>query len=181
MVIGEVVRLRERLRWWDGPGLHGRRVLVARAAEQSAETADAFVDLGAAVVEIPMIRVGDPSRPEELSVALRSMAAGRYDVVAFTSANGVRRTFAALRSLGLDARAFGRARSPRSAGNSPGARGLGDHRRRGGHRAPGSRGGRRPRLAPRHRARRVHGAPAPRGGGLAGALGDAPGARRSGR
>ncbi len=110
VVIGEVVRLRERLRWWDGPGLHGRRVLVARAAEQSAETADAFVDLGATVVEIPMIRVGDPSRPEELSVALRAMAAGRYDVVAFTSANGVRRTFAALRSLGLDARAFGRAR-----------------------------------------------------------------------
>ncbi len=70
VVIGEVVRLRERLRWWDGPGLHGRRVLVARAAEQSAETADAFVDLGATVVEIPMIRVGDPSRPEELSVAL---------------------------------------------------------------------------------------------------------------
>lgn len=110
VVIGEVVGLRERLRWWDGPGLHGRRVLVARSVEQSAETSDAFVDEGASVVEIPMLRIGEPSRPEALSLALRSLAAGRYDVVAFTSANAVRRTFAALRSLGLDARAFGRAR-----------------------------------------------------------------------
>ena len=110
VVIGEVVRLRERLRWWDGPGLHGRRVLVARAAEQSAETADAFVDEGAAVVEVPMIRIADASQPDALPRALRSLAAGRFDVVAFTSANGVSRTFAGLRALGLDARAFGRAR-----------------------------------------------------------------------
>lgn len=110
VVIGEVVRLRERLRWWDGPGLHGRRVLVTRAAEQSAETAAAFVDEGAAVVEVPMIRIAEPGRPEALVLALRSLAEGRFDVVAFTSSNAVARTFVALRSLGLDARAFGRAR-----------------------------------------------------------------------
>lgn len=110
VVVGDVVGLRERLRWWDRPGLHGRRVLVARAAEQSHETADAFLDEGAAVVEIPMIRIADPARPEALDRALRRLAEGRYDVVAFTSVNGVTRTFAALRALGLDARALGRAR-----------------------------------------------------------------------
>ena len=110
VVIGEVVRLRERLRWWDGPGLHGRRVLVARAVEQSSETADAFADEGAVVVEVPMIRIADPSQPEALHRALQSLAAGRFDVVAFTSANAVSRTFAGLRALRLDARAFGRTR-----------------------------------------------------------------------
>ncbi|MDB4931423.1 MAG: uroporphyrin-III C-methyltransferase [Myxococcaceae bacterium] len=109
VVVGDVVALRERLRWWDGPGLHGRRVLVARAAAQARDTVDAFVDEGAVVVEIPMLRFAPTDRPDGLGRALRDLRVGRYDVVAFTAANGVTFAFAALRALGLDARAFGRA------------------------------------------------------------------------
>ena len=110
VVVGAVVGLRQRLRWWDGPGLHGRRVLVARAADQARDTVDAFVDEGASVVEIPMIRLGEPSRPEALAAALRALADGGFDAVGFTSANAVRRTFDGLRALALDARALGRTR-----------------------------------------------------------------------
>lgn len=107
IVVGEVVALRDRLRWWDGPGLHGRRVLVARAPGQAEATVDALAAEGAIGVEVPMIRFAAPTRETEVTAALQALAAGAFDVVAFTSVNGVEQTFQALGSLRRDARALG--------------------------------------------------------------------------
>jgi uroporphyrinogen III methyltransferase/synthase len=108
VVVGDVVRVRERLRWWDGAGLHGKRVLVARAADQASATVEALVAEGAIPHEVPLIRFVGPTRPEGVAAAIDGLCVGAFDVVAFTSANGVAWTFDALRARGLDARALGR-------------------------------------------------------------------------
>lgn len=108
VVIGDVVTLRERLAWWDRPGLHGRRVLVARSAEQSPATADALVAEGAVALEVPLLRFEAPTNEAAVAAALDGLVGGRFDVTAFTSVNGVARAFDALLARGFDARALAR-------------------------------------------------------------------------
>jgi uroporphyrinogen III methyltransferase/synthase len=108
VVVGEVVALRDRLRWWDAQPLFGCRVLVTRAKEQSASLLEALADEGAEAVEFPVIRFEAPSDGAPLARAVHDLAAGLYRVAAFTSQNGVERFFAALDARSLDARAFGR-------------------------------------------------------------------------
>lgn len=83
IVIGEVARFSEALRWYERRPLFGRRVLVLRAADQSEETIVALARAGAQVVAVPLLAFeasGDAS-------ALRGQAA---DWIVFSSANAVR-------------------------------------------------------------------------------------------
>jgi uroporphyrinogen III methyltransferase/synthase len=91
VVIGDVVRLREGLSWWERQPLFGRRVLVTRAREQAAELAAALRAVGAAPVVEPMIELGpidDPEVQAEIVAALEGL--GRYHALVFTSSNAVR-------------------------------------------------------------------------------------------
>ncbi len=111
IVIGEVVRLRERLRWFDDPArkpLLGRRVLVTRARAQASELSGALEDLGATTVELPAIRFAAPDDYAPLDRAIAGLR--DYAWVIFTSANGVGRFFDRLRAAGQDARALANAR-----------------------------------------------------------------------
>jgi uroporphyrinogen III methyltransferase/synthase len=90
-----------------GP-LFGKRILVPRAEEQAAETARDLAERGAEPILVPVVAFGPPPDPAALDRALGS--AGTYEVIAFTSANGVRCVFDALRKCGLDGSAFGSAR-----------------------------------------------------------------------
>ncbi len=107
IVVGEVASLREKLRWFDARPLFGKRVLVPRPAKQASLTARAIRLRGAEPVVFPLIEIVDPPDPDALLSAASDT--GSYDWVVFTSANGVERFFAALSSLGRDARAFGAA------------------------------------------------------------------------
>jgi uroporphyrinogen III methyltransferase/synthase len=105
VVIGEVGRLRDDMRWFDRLPLFGKRIVVTRPEHQADETAGAIRDRGAEPVLVPAIAIGDPPDPAALE---RSLAAlGTYDVVAFTSANGVDRAMDVLARTHRDARAFG--------------------------------------------------------------------------
>jgi uroporphyrinogen III methyltransferase/synthase len=108
LVIGEVVALRERLAWFDTRPLFGKRVLVARAAHQAEATAALLRARGADPVELPLLSMVDAPDPAAVDAAV--LAAGRYDLVAFTSENGVRVFFDAAGRLGRDARVLGGAR-----------------------------------------------------------------------
>lgn len=108
ILVGEVVGLREAVRWYDAWPLFGKRVLVPRAAEQAGATAEALRDRGAEPLVIPAIEIADPPDPNALSEAVERLAS--YDWVLCTSANGVSRLFAAIQQRGRDARAFGAAR-----------------------------------------------------------------------
>jgi uroporphyrinogen III methyltransferase / synthase len=94
-VIGPVAGLRDALAWLERRPLHGQIVGVTRARAQASELAARLRELGAQVLETPAIRI------EPRSVLLARPET--YDLICFTSPNGVRVYFEA---LGRDARAL---------------------------------------------------------------------------
>jgi uroporphyrinogen III methyltransferase/synthase len=105
-VIGEGVDLRERLSWFESKPLFGWRVLVPRTKEQAASLSDQLRRYGAVPVEVPTISVEPPRTPQQMDRALHGLVAGRYQWIAFTSANAVRAIREKFEEYGLDARAF---------------------------------------------------------------------------
>jgi uroporphyrinogen III methyltransferase/synthase len=99
VVVGNVVRLRDSLAWFEKRSLFGSRVLVTRAADQSGEIARALRELGAEAVLIPMIRLAPPADASEIDAALGQLAG--YDALLFTSANAVRFFSARAAEIGL--------------------------------------------------------------------------------
>ncbi|HLB28743.1 MAG TPA: uroporphyrinogen-III C-methyltransferase [Dehalococcoidia bacterium] len=110
VVIGEVVRLRETLNWFENRPLFGKRVLVTRARHQASVLARLLADEGAEVIELPALEIRPTVDEERLAQAIRCLAGGEYSWAVFTSANAVEVFFAHLRQVGYDARAFGGAR-----------------------------------------------------------------------
>ena len=100
IVVGEVNRLRQQLRWFDTKPLFGKRILVTRARAQASEFADILEANGAEVIQFPTIKI----QPIE-NVDIPSPNA--YDWVIFTSVNAVEIFYERLRENGKDARAFG--------------------------------------------------------------------------
>jgi uroporphyrinogen III methyltransferase/synthase len=91
VIVGDVVRLREGLSWWERRPLFGKRVLVTRAAEQAGELAGAIRATGALPVVEPMIELA-PVEGEAEQVAVAGAIAGlpHYTAIVFTSSNAVR-------------------------------------------------------------------------------------------
>jgi uroporphyrinogen III methyltransferase/synthase len=108
IVVGEVVALREKLRWFEAKPLFGRRIVVTRAREQASALAERVQAEGAEVLEFPAIEIVPPESWEPLDAALRRI--GEYGWIIFTSANGVRFFWERLRAAGRDARSLTRAR-----------------------------------------------------------------------
>jgi len=90
--------------------LSGKRVLVTRAGEQAGSTAALLRELGAEAVVVPTIVIVPPGDPAPLAKAIGDLRAGAYAWVAFTSANGVERTWQAIVAAGGDGQVFGAAR-----------------------------------------------------------------------
>ena len=108
-IVGEVVRLREKLQWFDEPKTHplfGKTVLVTRARSQASKLTARLEQLGAKVIETPAIRLEAPADGyKALDEAIARLA--DYQWLIFTSANGVERFFDRLLAAGKDARALG--------------------------------------------------------------------------
>ena len=83
----------------------GPRVLVTRAAAQAESLVQRLGALNAQVVRLPTIAVRSADR-KPIDEATRQLAAGHYDIVGLTSANGVSQLWKALRRCGLDSRAL---------------------------------------------------------------------------
>ncbi|TBL81652.1 uroporphyrinogen-III C-methyltransferase [Paenibacillus thalictri] len=110
-IVGEVVRLREKLAWVEKKPLFGKRVLVTRARSQASELSAMVEELGGEPVEFPVIRLQPPSSEAEQQKrddALRRLA--EYDWVLFTSVNGVSFFFDRLKELRIDIRTMNKAR-----------------------------------------------------------------------
>jgi uroporphyrinogen III methyltransferase/synthase len=105
-IFGQVVKLRERIHWFDDKPLFGKRVLVPRTRAQAGVLSRLLMENGADPLEIPTIEIKSMEDHTQLDAALTSMST--YDWVVFASANGVREAFQRLEQLNLDARVFGR-------------------------------------------------------------------------
>ncbi len=105
-VVGEAVAARERLSWFETKPLFGWRVLVPRTKEQAAGVSQRLREYGAVPEEVPTIAVEPPRTPQQMERAVKGLVTGRYQWVAFTSANAVRAVRERFEEYGLDARAF---------------------------------------------------------------------------
>ena len=104
-IVGEVVNLREQLKWFDNKILFGKKILVTRARAQASKLSSALKNLGADVIECPTIKIAAPS--DNFAAVDSSIKNLRgYDWIIFTSANGVEKFFERLKVHGLDARAL---------------------------------------------------------------------------
>jgi uroporphyrinogen III methyltransferase/synthase len=102
IVVGEVAA--GDVGWFERLPLFGRRVLVTRTREQASELTHRLRRAGAAPIEVPTIRIVQPT-DDGLALAQASAALRNYDWVVFTSPNGASRFCDQL----PDARSFGQA------------------------------------------------------------------------
>ncbi|MBO3745738.1 bifunctional uroporphyrinogen-III C-methyltransferase/uroporphyrinogen-III synthase [Streptosporangiaceae bacterium NEAU-GS5] len=106
IVVGEAVAERERLSWFETKPLFGWRVLVPRTKEQARGLSEQLHSYGAVPEEVPTISVEPPRTPQQMDRAIKGLVTGRYEWVAFTSANAVKAVREKFEEYGLDARAF---------------------------------------------------------------------------
>ncbi len=104
-IVGEVVRLREKFRWFDNRPLFGKSILVTRAADQAGEFGAMLSALGARVVECPTIALVPPESWDGLDGAIAQL--NQFHWIIFTSVNAVRFFFERLAASGKDARSLG--------------------------------------------------------------------------
>ena len=111
-IVGEVVKLREQLRWFDRADIRpllGKHILVTRARAQASALTEKLTALGAACVETPVIRIVPPADGyAALDAAIGELHT--YHWLIFTSVNGVEHFFARLHHAGRDTRALGYAK-----------------------------------------------------------------------
>ena len=101
-IVGDVVKLRERLNWFETKSLFGKRIVVTRALEQAGVFSTLLEAAGAEPVIFPTIKTVAPPSWKELDAAIKRLSV--YDWAIFTSANGVKYFYERLRRLGYDLR-----------------------------------------------------------------------------
>ena len=108
VVIGRVAEHADDLTWFEPGPLAGKRVTVTRARAQAGTIAGRLRELGAEVVELPLIRIEPLLGEAGVAPTLGRLKAGEFDLLTLTSVNGVELLFEALARAGLDARALAR-------------------------------------------------------------------------
>ncbi len=109
IVVGDVVGLRDSLKWYEDRPLLGKRIVVTRAREQASEMVKMLADLGADCLECPTIKIVPPQDQTQLVQAIHSL--DTYDWLVFTSVNGVTYFFERLFACGKDVRALNNLRT----------------------------------------------------------------------
>ena len=86
-IIGDVVKLRDQLNWFEHRPLFGKKIVVTRRTGQAGKFAGKLAQLGADVLEVPTIRITHPTERDAIVDAF--MELNGYEWLIFTSANGV--------------------------------------------------------------------------------------------
>jgi len=102
IIVGEVVSLREKLRWFEKKPLFGQRIVVTRARHQASELSQAIEALGGEAWEFPTIEIAPPTDSSNLLNAIYNLPVFQWLI--FTSVNGVEAFFAELKKQELDVR-----------------------------------------------------------------------------
>jgi uroporphyrinogen III methyltransferase/synthase len=88
-IIGDVVKLRGKLNWFEHRPLFGQRIVVTRTREQASQLSKQLSDLGAEVLEIPTIKIVPPGEDRRHGLVDALLELNSYDWLVFTSPNGV--------------------------------------------------------------------------------------------
>ncbi len=106
LVIGEVVRRRPALAWFERLPLFGQRVVVTRPGDEAARASADLESLGAEALIAPTVVIRPLEDFQRLDATIQRL--DQFDWLVFTSGNGVRHFLDRLDVLGLDLRAVGR-------------------------------------------------------------------------
>ena len=109
IIVGQVIKLRETMQWFENRPLMGKRIVVTRAREQASELVKVLSDLGAECLECPTIKVVPPDDWKPLDTAIENLSS--YDWLIFTSVNGVNFFFERLFKQNRDVRALSNLRT----------------------------------------------------------------------
>lgn len=104
-IIGDVVKLRKELNWYETRPLFGTRIVVTRTREQASQLSRQLAELSAEVLEIPTIKIVPTTQQMDLADALIEL--NSYDWIVFTSPNGVTMFFEYFFKAFDDIRDFG--------------------------------------------------------------------------
>jgi uroporphyrinogen III methyltransferase / synthase len=86
-ILGDVVKLRGKLNWFENRPLFGQHIVVTRRSEQAGSFAQRLAELGADVLKVPTIKIVTPIEKDAIVDCLLEL--NSYDWLVFTSANGV--------------------------------------------------------------------------------------------
>ena len=101
-VVGGVVSLRDKLRWFDKKPLFGKKIIVTRSREQASDFSVLLEKYGAEPIEFPTIETVPPKDWKEIDRAIKNLP--KYDWAIFTSINGVKYFVERLKKQGKDIR-----------------------------------------------------------------------------
>jgi uroporphyrinogen III methyltransferase / synthase len=104
-ILGEVVKLRETLNWFETRPLFGKRIVVTRTRKQAGALSARLRTLGADVIEIPTIRIEPPKDLKEFGLLVADVHS--YEWLLFTSPNGVEAFFEMFFRIYKDVREIG--------------------------------------------------------------------------
>lgn len=105
IIVGAVVKEAPKHSWFERKPLFGKRIAITRTRQQSSQLMHRLHQLGADVLELPLIQVSsavDETVKEEIFSEL-----GSYDWIVFSSPNGVRYFFEAFFAEFKDLRSMG--------------------------------------------------------------------------
>ncbi|BET68568.1 uroporphyrinogen-III C-methyltransferase [Opitutales bacterium ASA1] len=105
VLVGEVIRKRESIAWFEQRPLLGRRIVVTRNREKAGELSGRLERLGATVLELPLVSIRPKVDREVCGEVFTEI--GTYDWLVFSSANGVRCFFDLFFAAFKDVRALG--------------------------------------------------------------------------
>jgi uroporphyrinogen III methyltransferase / synthase len=108
VIIGEVVTLRGTINWYERKPLFGRKVVVTRAPSLEDSLTVRLAELGADVLQVPVLRSDVTTRSRELVESI--LGIGEYDWIVFTSVRGVDAFFEAFFKAYKDIRSIGNVR-----------------------------------------------------------------------
>ena len=86
-IIGDVVKLRGKLNWFENLPLFGKKIVVTRRTGQAGKFAEQLQRLGADVLAVPTIKITEPL--EKMAIVDALLEINSYEWLVFTSANGV--------------------------------------------------------------------------------------------
>ena len=103
-IVGEVVKLREQLTWFETKPLFGKTIVVTRARAQASALTKSLEEDGARVIEVPAIKIVPPASFAPLDKAIDDITV--YKWIVFTSVNAVLPFYDRLLKSGKDVRAL---------------------------------------------------------------------------
>jgi uroporphyrinogen III methyltransferase / synthase len=87
IVVGDVIKLRDKLNFFEDKELFGKNIVVTRARSQSSTLVEKISDLGGNAIQVPTIKIDEITPNKELEQEISNIE--KYSYIILTSQNAV--------------------------------------------------------------------------------------------